>query len=151
MRIQAETVQEYLNALPEERKNVLLKLRKVILENLPEGFAETIQYHMPSFVVPHELYPAGYHCNPADPLPFISIASQKHYVAIYHMGIYADKGLLEWFQSEYPEHSERKLDMGKSCIRFKNPDHIPYELIGELISKMSVADWIEIYERSVKR
>ena len=151
MKIEANTVDEYLEAIPEERQAAMGRLRRVILEHLPEGFEETLQYHMPAYVVPHSLYPAGYHCKPEEPLPFISIASQKNFVALYHMGIYADQKLLEWFQAEYPKHSKRKLDMGKSCIRFKNIDQIPYELVGELVSKMSVADWVEIYERAVKR
>ena len=151
MKIEADTVEEYLDAIPEERKDAMNKLRAVILENLPEGFEERIQYNMPGYVVPHSHYPAGYHCNPEDPLPFMNIASQKNFVALYHMGLYADEELLEWFKAEYPNHSKRKLDMGKSCIRFKNIDHIPYGLIGELVSKMTVADWIEIYERAIKR
>lgn len=150
MRIKADSVDAYFEALPEERKEVLGKLRAIIKEAIPEGFEETLQYNMPSYVVPHDLYPAGYHCNPKDPLPFLSIASQKNFVAVYHMGIYADHELLEWFRSEYPNHSKRKLDMGKSCIRFKYMDHIPYDLIRELVSKVSVADWIERYERNVK-
>ncbi len=150
MRIEADSVDAYLKAIPEERKEVLGKLRALIKEAIPDGFEETFQYNMPSFVVPHDLYPAGYHCNPKDPLPFLSIASQKNFVALYHMGLYADNDLLEWFKSEYPNHSKRKLDMGKSCIRFKYMDHIPYDLIRELVSKVTVADWIERYERNVK-
>jgi hypothetical protein len=99
-------------------------------------------------VVPHSLYPAGYHCNPEQPLPFISIASQKNFIALYHMGIYADKKLLEWFTKEYPKHSQTKLDMGKSCIRFKKPEQIPFQLIGELVSKMTPKDWIATYEKA---
>ena len=151
MKIEANNVEEYLDALPEDRKAVLIKLREILQENLPDGFAETMQYNMPSFVVPHSMYPAGYHCKPTDPLPFISIASQKNFVALYHMGIYANNDLMEWFKTEYPNHSKRKLDMGKSCIRFKNIEHIPYDLIAELSTRMSVADWIELYERAIKR
>lgn len=150
MRIEADSVEAYIDALPDERKEALSKLRSIILENIPDGFAESFQYHMPAYVVPHDLYPAGYHCNPDEPLPFMSIASQKNFVALYHMGLYADQDLLAWFKSAYPNHSKRKLDMGKSCIRFKYMDHIPYDLIRELVTKISVADWIERYERSVK-
>lgn len=151
MQIKADTVEEYIEGVPDERKDAICKLREVILENIPSGFSEVIQYSMPSYVVPHTIYPSGYHCKPADPLPFISIASQKNFVALYHMGIYSDEKLLAWFKDAYPKHSPRKLDMGKSCIRFKNMDQIPYELVGELVSKMSVSDWIEIYEKVVKR
>ena len=150
MRINADSVEAYLEAVPEERKEALRKLRSIILENIPEGFVEALQYGMPAYVVPHDLYPAGYHCNPDEPLPFMSFASQKNFVALYHMGLYADQDLLEWFKTAYPNHSKRKLDMGKSCIRFKYMDHIPYDLIRELVSKISVSDWVERYERNVK-
>ena len=119
MKIEAQTVQEYLNKIPEERKPAFEKLRNVILNNIPEGFEETISYGMIGYVVPKSIYPAGYHCSPELPLPFASIANQKNFIALYHMGIYADKNLLDWFTKEYPKHSKRKLDMGKSCIRFK--------------------------------
>ena len=151
MKIEANSVDEYMEAIPEERKDAMMRLRAVIVENLPPGFAETMQNNLPSFVVPRETYPPGYHTSPETPLPFISIASQKNFVAVYHMGVYSDPDTLEWFKEQYPKHSKRKLDMGKSCIRFKNLEHIPYDLIGELASKMSVADWIESYERSIKR
>lgn len=151
MQIQANTVEEYINAVPEDRKEAIIKLRRVILDNIPEGFAEVMQYSMPAYVVPHTIYPAGYHCTPEEPLPFISFASQKSFIALYHKGIYADDKLLEWFRTEYPKHSPRKLDMGKSCIRFKNIKHIPFELIGELVSKMTAAEFISIYERAIKR
>lgn len=150
MQINADSVDAYIDALPDERKEVLSKLRSIILENIPDGFVEALQYKMPAYVVPHDLYPAGYHCNPDEPLPFMSIASQKNFVALYHMGLYADQDLLEWFKTAYPNHSKRKLDMGKSCIRFKYMDHIPFDLIRELVSKISVSDWIERYEHNVK-
>ena len=106
--------------------------------------------HM-GWVIPHETYPAGYHCDPTQPLPFMGIASQKNFIAIYHMAIYADPSLLEWFQSEWPKHSKRKLDMGKSCIRIKNPADLPLDLIAELSTKVTPAQWIELYERTMKR
>jgi uncharacterized protein YdhG (YjbR/CyaY superfamily) len=151
MQIQASTVEEYINAVPEDRKDAIVKLRRVILDNIPEGFAEVMQYSMPAYVVPHSLFPAGYHCAPEEPLPFLSFASQKNFIALYHKGIYADEKLLDWFRTEYPKHSSRKLDMGKSCIRFKNIKHIPYTLIGKLASKMSASEFIAIYERAIKR
>ncbi len=148
MQSTATSPQEYLDSLPAERKEAMEELRKNIQENLPEGFIETMAYGMMGYVVPHAIYPAGYHCDPKQPLPFISIASQKNFVAVYHMGIYADIELLNWFVFEFQKQSKSKLDMGKSCIRFKKMDQIPYKLIGELASKMSVADWISKYENT---
>ena len=151
MKYLATTVDEYISLLPKERKEVLTKLRTLIKLHLPKGFIEEINYNMPGYVVPHSLYPDGYHCKPELPLPFINIASQKNFVALYHMGIYANPELYDWFVSEYPKHCKRKLDMGKSCIRFKKMDDVPYELIGELVQKMTPQQWIELYEKNVKR
>ena len=150
MKYIANTVDEYINQLPEERKLVITKLRNVIEQNIPKGFVEQINYNFPSFVVPHSLYPDGYHCDPKLPLPFLSIASQKNFVALYHMGLYANPEIYAWFIAEYPKHCKRKLDMGKSCVRFKKMDDIPYELIGELMRKMTPQQWIEIYESKLK-
>ncbi|MBT8203919.1 MAG: DUF1801 domain-containing protein [Eudoraea sp.] len=147
----AKTPEAYLAELPPERKEVVAKLRQVILDNLPEGFEETMNYGMIGYVVPHSIYPGGYHCTPEMPLPFMSLASQKNHVGFYHMGIYAEPKLMEWFTSEYPKHSSRKLDMGKSCIRFKNMRDIPYALLGKLVGKMSVDEWITRYEKNIKR
>ena len=144
MMYEANSPEDYINQLPEERKAVISELRKIILESLPVGFEETMSYGFISYVVPHSLYPAGYHCNPKEPLPFMSIASQKNFVAVYHMGVYADQELLNWFVQEYPNHMKTKLDMGKSCIRFKKMNQIPYELIGELSKKITVEQWIQI-------
>ena len=146
MQSKAITVDEYIKDLPEDRKEVIEKIRKVILDNLPKGFEETISYGMLGYVVPHSIYPKGYHCNTNLPLPFINLASQKNFIAFYHMGIYAEPVLLDWFVSEFPKHSKSKLDMGKSCIRFKKMNDIPYELIGQLASKMTTEDWINKYE-----
>ncbi|WP_196888144.1 DUF1801 domain-containing protein [Aureivirga sp. CE67] len=151
MKIEAKNPEEYLEQLPEERKEALEKLRAVILKNLPEGFEETMSYGMIGYVVPHSIYPNGYHCDPKLPLPFMSFASQKNFVGFYHMGIYANPELLKWFQEEYPKHCTNKLDMGKSCIRFKNVKKIPYELLGELTAKMTVQDWISLYEENLKK
>ncbi len=151
MKYEANSVDDYIAQLPEERKVVLEKMRAIILENLPEGFSERLGYGMPAYVVPHEIYPAGYHCDTKLPLPFMNIASQKNFVALYHMGIYANPELMEWFVTEYPKHCKRKLDMGKSCIRFKKMDDIPYDLIAELATKMSPQDWIDLYEANVKK
>jgi uncharacterized protein YdhG (YjbR/CyaY superfamily) len=144
-------VQDYIDALEGERKEAIEQLRAVILENLPDGFEEAMSYGMIGYVVPHSKYPAGYHCDPKLPLPFLSIASQKSHIGFYHMGVYVDQELLEWFQKRYAEEVPTKLDMGKSCVRFKNTKHIPYGLLGELVSKMSAERWIELYEENVKR
>ncbi len=151
MTVDAETPDEYIEKLPEERKAAVSKLRETIKSNLPEGFEECINYKMIGFVVPHSLYPAGYHCDPKLPLPFINIASQKNYVALYHMGIYSNKYLHDWFVDEYPKHVNTKLDMGKSCIRFKKTNKIPYALIAELCQKMTPQDWITLYEQNIKK
>jgi len=151
MQHKAETVDQYIEQLPEERKIVISKIRKIILANLPEGFVEQINYNMPGYVVPKSMYPSGYHCDTSLPLPFINLASQKNFVALYHMGMYANHELLTWFKSEYPKHCKYKLDMGKSCVRFKKMNDIPYELIGELVQKMNPQKWIELYESAIKK
>lgn len=151
MQYKASSPEDYIKQLPEERRIVIQKIRDSILKNLPKGFEETMSYGMLGYVVPHTLYPAGYHCTPELPLPFLNIASQKNFVAVYHMGIYAQKDLYDWFTKEFPKYAKRKLDMGKSCIRFKYMDDIPYELIEELVKKMTVDDWITVYENNIKK
>jgi len=145
------TIESILAKVPEDRKEAFTNLHQTIVSNLPEGFEPGISYGMLGYVVPHHLYPAGYHCKPSEPLPFVSIASQKNSINFYHMGIYADATLLNWFVAEYPKHSAQKLDIGKSCIRFKKPEHIPYELLGQLMQKMTAAQWIALYERNLKK
>ena len=140
------TPDAYVDSLPEDRQEAITKLRKVIKKNLPKGFVEEMNYGMIGYVVPHKLYPAGYHCDPKLPLPFLAVASQKNFIALYHMGIYADPKLLKWFTTEFAKRISSKLDMGKSCVRFKKPEQIPFDLIGELVSKMTPADWINLYE-----
>ena len=144
-------IEDYIAAIPEDRKDSFLKLRNSIKKNLPKGFVEEMNYGMIGYVVPHHLYPKGYHCNPKLPLPFINIACQKNFIAVYHMGIYADRQLLEWFQESFSKVCASKLDMGKSCIRFKKPEEIPFELIAELVKKISVKEWIEIYEEKFNK
>lgn len=151
MTYEASTPEEYIAQIPEERKAIVEKLRTTIKDNLPKGFEEGINYKMLGYYVPHSKYPDGYHCNPKDPLPFMNVASQKNSINLYHSGIYAKKELHDWFVNEYPKHSKRKLDMGKSCIRFKKIEEIPYDLIAELCTKMTVDEWIEIYESAVKK
>jgi hypothetical protein len=151
MQATGKTVQEILTSLPEDRAEPFNKLHDVIVKNLPKGFEAGISYGGLGYVIPHSLYPAGYHCKPIEPLPFAGIASQKNFISFYHMGIYSDPKLLDWFVAEYPKHSKQKLDMGKSCIRFKKMDQIPYELIGELMTKMSAQEWISLYESILKK
>jgi hypothetical protein len=150
MQSKATTVEAYLSELPDDRQKAIAKLRSVIRKNLPKGFKEGMGYGMMGWSVPHSIYPAGYHCNPKDPLPFMGLASQKHFIAVYHMGIYADPKLLKWFRDAHAKASAKKLDMGKSCIRYKKPEDIPLNLIGELASKISVDDWINMYESAFK-
>ena len=150
MQIKADTPEQYIDQLPEDRKIAMTKLRKTILVNLPEGFAETMSYGMIGYVVPLSVYPAGYRCDPKLPLPFMNIASQKSHIVIHHLGIYGSKDLLDWFTNEYNKNVKGKPDIGKGCIRFKKPDQIPFQLIGELTAKINVAEWIKIYESNFK-
>ena len=150
MEYNATSPEDYISQVPEERQDILKKLRKIINQNLPKSFEEGIQYGMIGYYVPHSMYPDGYHCKPSEPLPFMSFASQKNSVNLYHMGIYAKPELHDWFVNEYPKHCKRKLDMGKSCMRFKKLDEIPFDLIAELTTKMSVDEWIQIYEDAYK-
>jgi hypothetical protein len=147
----AELPQDYIDALPEDRKQAILVIREALLINLPKGYEEVMSYGMLGYVVPHSIYPSGYHCAPKLPLPFIALASQKNFIALYHMGLYAAPSLMEWFTSEYPKHTKAKLDMGKSCMRFKKIEDIPVALIGELATKMTVEEWISTYEKAFRQ
>jgi uncharacterized protein YdhG (YjbR/CyaY superfamily) len=151
MQSTATTPDQYISELPEDRRIAMEQLRKVVSDTIPAGFKEVMSYGMLGYCVPHEIYPSGYHCNPKDPLPFFAMASQKNSINIYHMMLYADKEMYDWFVTEYPKHCKSKLDMGKSCIRFKKMDDIPYELIGELMTKVTVDQWIETYESNLKK
>jgi uncharacterized protein YdhG (YjbR/CyaY superfamily) len=151
MQSKASTVNDYIDELPEDRKKAISKLRKVIKKNLPKGFQETMGYGMMGYCVPHSKYPAGYHCDPKQPLPFMGVASQKNFIAVYHMGVYAIPELNKWFVSEYKKRMTKKLDMGKSCLRFKKEEDIPYDLIGELSSRVTPDQWIAVYEKNMKR
>ncbi|MBK9478923.1 MAG: DUF1801 domain-containing protein [Bacteroidetes bacterium] len=151
MKATGKTVNEILTSVPADRAEAFNKLHDVIIKNLPKGFEAAISYGGLGYVVPHSIYPSGYHCKPSEPLPFAAIASQKNTINFYHMGIYADTDLLNWFVAEYPKHTKQKLDMGKSCIRFKKFDDIPYKLIGDLMKKMSVKMWISLYESALKK
>ena len=151
MKTEGNTVEAILSNVPPERAEAFNTLHQTILKNLTEGFEAAMSYGMLGYVVPHRIYPAGYHCKPAEPLPFAYIASQKNSINFYHMGIYAKPELYDWFVTEYPKHSKQKLDIGKSCLRIKKPENIPFELIGELVKKVTVQDWIATYEAAFKK
>jgi uncharacterized protein YdhG (YjbR/CyaY superfamily) len=151
MKYEADSPESYIDQLSEERQEVIKKIRTIIKKNLPKGFEECINYNMIGYVVPHSTYPDGYHCDPKTPLPFMNVASQKKFVAIYHSGMYAKKEVYDWFVGEYPKHAKRKLDMGKSCVRFKKMDDIPFDLIRELCTKMTVNEWVNTYESIIKK
>jgi len=151
MQSSAKTVDEYIASLPSDRKEIILNLRNVLIQSLPAGFDEQMSYGMIGYVVPHKTFPDGYHCDPKLPLPFINIASQKNFIALYHMGLYMDKELYDWFVAEYSTLVKTKPDMGKSCIRFKKMDDIPFDLIGELCTKTTVDRWITLYQSTLKR
>jgi uncharacterized protein YdhG (YjbR/CyaY superfamily) len=150
MQSSAKSVTEYLAALPDDRRAAISKVRAVIRKNLPKGFEETMQCGMISYVVPHKLYPAGYHCKPADPLPFASLASQKNYMALYLMSVYQHEGMAAMLKERFAA-AGKKLDMGKSCIRFKKLEDLPLDVIGETLGLVSVADYIARYEAILGR
>lgn len=150
MQSKASTPEEYIASLPEERKKAMMELRKVIKKNLPKGFSEGMSYGMLGYCVPHSIYPQGYHCDPKQALPFICIASQKNYISFYHMGLYQGE-LLDWFLKKWKTVTDKKPDLGKSCLRFKKPEDIPLGLLGELCTKITPSQWIEHYEKNIKR
>lgn len=151
MQSKAKTIDEYLKELPADRIEPMTKLRDIIKKNIPKGFSEGMSYGMLGYIVPHSIYPEGYHCDPKQPLPFVCVASQKNFISFHHMGIYGNPELLEWFKQEYPKYSKQKLDMGKGCIRFKKMDQIPFKLIGNLMKKISVKDYIKKYEENLNQ
>lgn len=150
MQSKASTPEEYLDNLPEERKPIVTAIRNTIVQNIPNGFVEIMNYGMLGYVVPHAIYPSGYHCDPKLPLPFLGLASQKGHISFYHMGLYADSELTTWFQEEWSKVSKKKLDMGKSCVRFKKAEDVPLELIAALVQKLTPQDWIAMYETNFK-
>lgn len=151
MQSNAITPEEYIEELPEDRKEIISAMRKALKKNLPKGFKESMGYGMMGYCVPHSLYPKGYHCNPEQPLPFIGLASQKNHIGFYHMGLYSSPKLMQWFTDEWKKHSTKKLDMGKSCVRFKKPEDVPLRLIEELATKLTPHQWIEMYENVLNR
>jgi hypothetical protein len=150
MQSKSKTVKEYLAELPAERRSAIQTVREVILKNLPKGYEEVMQYGMIGYVVPHSVYPPGYHCDPKQPLPFACLASQKNHMAIYFMNIYGHKETEAWFRQAY-KASGKKLDMGKSCVRFKKLEDLPLEVIGQAVAKTPVKNYIEYYEKVIKR
>ena len=150
MDLNASSVEDYISKVPEDKRSAIIRLREIIRQNIPKGFMEILNYGMIGYVVPLSIYPGGYHVDPKLPLPFINIAAQKNFIALYHHGVYANPDLLQWFKEEYAKLPINKLDMGKSCIRFKNPEKIPFELIGTMVSKMTVQDWIDLYESQLR-
>lgn len=151
MNIKAKNPEEYISKLPEDRQEAVSKLCEIFNTHLPKGFEQQMSYGMLGWVVPKSIYTAGYHCDTSLPLPFINMASQKNYIAVYHMGLYANASLHKWFTKEYAKRVSTKLDMGKSCIRLKKPEHIPFDLFEELATKMSVQEWINLYEQNIKK
>lgn len=141
----------YIEQVDEKWRDSFAKLADIVATNIPDGFEQTMTYDMISYIVPLSSYPKGYHVTPNTPLPFISLAAQKRHIAVYHMGIYADNALLSWFQEEYAKRVPTKLNMGKSCIRFTSTKNIPYDLIGELVSKMTPAQWVTRYEGELNK
>ncbi|NJM94733.1 MAG: DUF1801 domain-containing protein [Cytophagales bacterium] len=151
MTLPAHSPMEYLEQVPLPQREALRQLRQVIIDHLDQEMEETMANGMIAYVVPHRVYPAGYHVSPKSPLPFISLAAQKNYLALYHFGLYTNPELLEWWVNSYAAEVKHRLDMGKSCIRFKQLEEIPYALVGELVSKMTTRQWIALYEKSLKR
>jgi len=151
MQIFSQSPEDYINQLPEDRRAPMSRLRRVILDNLPEGYVEVMQYGMIGYVVPLNLYPAGYLANPEQPLPLLGLASQKNHIALYHMALYASPDLNAWFADEYARRVKGRMDMGKSCLRLKKMAEIPYDLIGELCRKINVAEYIALIESAAAR
>ena len=146
----AKTVAEYIAGLPEDRRAAISKVRAVIRKNLPKGYAEQMQYGMIGYVVPHKIYPPGYHCKPEEPLPFAALGSQKNYMALYLMAAYQNQGMTDWIKEQFAARG-KKLDMGKSCIRFKKLEDLPLDVVAEAIGMVPVADYIARYKAALKK
>ncbi len=149
MQSKATTVQQYLDELPDDRRVAISVVRQVMRKNLPKGFEEGIQYGMIGYYVPHSVYPDGYHCNPKEPLPYASLASQKNHMSIYLMCIYGEEKHRKWFVDAWKE-SGKKLDMGKSCVRFKKLEDVPLQVVGQAIQRVTVKKYIDVYETAMK-
>lgn len=149
MKSNSKTINDYIQSIPKNRKTLFLKLWETIKNNIPEGFEERLSFGMPGFVVPESIFPDGYHCNKNEPLPFLSLANHKNYISLYHMGLYMDDKLFQWFVNEYSKISKKKLGIGKSCIRFTDERDIPFDLIEELMKKMDVHTYIKLYLKQI--
>ena len=145
-----DSIDRYIASVPIERRDAYTRLVTDIDRQIDPRFAPTVAYGMPTWVVPHEIYPAGYHCDPTIGVPFLSLANQSRYIAYYHMGIYSDPATLDWFTEAFAKTGLR-LNMGRSCIRFTNPSRIPFDLMAELTARISVDDYLAMYERTLKR
>ncbi len=146
MQSKAPTVAAYLAELPEDRRAAIKAVREVILKNIDKGFAEGMGYGMMGYYVPHAIYPPGYHCNPAQPLPFAGLASQKQHMSLYMMSAYGDAGEEAWIRDQFRK-AGKKLDMGKCCIRFKKLDDLPLEVIAEAFRRIKLKDYVARYVR----
>lgn len=144
-----DNIENYIENVDDKRRDAFRKLYDIVKENIPDGFEEEFLYGMISFVVPLETYPKGYLNREDEPIPFISLAAQKNHIALYHMGIMGQESILSWFQEEYKKQVPTKLNMGKSCIRMTNVKNIPFDLIGELVSKISLEEWLKSYEKYI--
>jgi hypothetical protein len=142
------SIDAYLAALPDDRREALDALRAVINRNLPKGYEEGMQYGMPAWFVPHSVYPAGYHCDPSQPLPFVSIASQKSHIGLYLFCLYMNPELMSWFEAEWRKTGSR-WDAGKSCVRAKKLADIPIELVGKVVKKVPVKTFVASYEAAL--
>ena len=149
MQSKATTVRAYLAGLPKDRREALQAVREVILDHLPKGYEEGMQYGMIGYYVPHSVYAAGYHCDPRQPVPFAGLASQKNHMSLYLMCIYGDQEQLEWFRDAW-DRSGQKLDMGKSCIRFRKVEDVPLKVIGQAVKRVPVRKFLAHYEANVK-
>jgi len=147
---QPRSVKEYLDGLPEDRRKALAKVRAAIRKGLPKGYREGIQYGMIGWSVPHALYPAGYHCDPKQPVPFAGLASQKNHMSVYLMCVYGDEEHRRWFETEWKK-TGKKLDMGKSCVRFKKAEDLPLELLTEAVARVPVDKFLAHYEASIPK
>lgn len=144
----ATTVEEYLQGLPADRRVAVSAVRKSILASLPEGYVECISYGMIGYVVPHSLYPAGYHCNPKLPLPYACVGSQKNHMALHLMTVYGDPAMEKWFRKAWTD-TGKKLDMGKACVRFKKLEDVPLDVIGQVIARVTVKNYIARVEKLI--
>ncbi len=145
MQSKAKTVAEYIASLPADRRPDIEAVRKVILKNLDKDYEEGMQYGMIGYYIPHKVFPAGYHCDPKQPLPFAALASQKGYMALHMMGLYLNEEHQEWFRKEWAK-TGKKLDMGKACIRFKKLDDLPLDVIGQTVARIPAKKYIAYYE-----